>query len=106
MYESIDTIWDRLVKDANGNGIPNAKDLKENIKNTKSFMDRREKLLDYYFHKIHVAFVEGQLGTIVDLAEAGCIIDKLIIATVQKELELKGYKFIEIDQTKFMIRWD
>lgn len=101
-------IWEDLILKAKGNGIPDANDVLDALKKTKQFIDRKEKLLDFYYRKIEEAFKEGQCGAIIKLSEAGCIIDKETIKEVHKEMLEKNYRIIDIDEMKemYLIRWD
>lgn len=102
-----DKIWDNILKNTKSAiGIPYASELKEAIKLTKEYKDRLNKILDFYYHKINEAFVEGEFGTIANLSESNCFIDKEIIIKANDTLIDLGYKVIQTDVDKFLIRWD
>lgn len=102
-----DKIWDNIVKNTkSSSGIPYAIDLREAIELTQGYKNRLNKILDFYYHKINEAFVEGEFGTIANLSESNCLIDKETITKANNTLIELGYKVIEVDVDKFLIRWD
>ena len=55
-----DKILDNILNNTKSTmGIPYASELREGIKLTKGYKDRLNKILDFYYHKINEAFVEG-----------------------------------------------
>lgn len=103
-----DKIWDNIVKNTTNSpsGIPYAIDLRKSIILTQGYKNRLNKILDFYYHKINEAFVEGEFGTIANLSESNCLIDKETITKANKTLIELGYNVIEVDVDKFLIRWD
>jgi 5'(3')-deoxyribonucleotidase len=102
-----DQIWDNLIKNTkSSSGIPYASELKEAIKLTNGYKDRLIKILDFYYYRISEAFIEGNFGTIADLSKSNCLIDKETIEEANNVLKDLGYKIIEVDVDKFLIRWD
>jgi hypothetical protein len=102
-----DKIWDNILNNTKSSiGIPYASDLREAIKLTKGYKNRLNKILDFYYHKINEAFVEGEFGTIANLSESNCLIDKETITEANNTLIDLGYKIIEVNVDKFLIRWD
>jgi hypothetical protein len=102
-----DKIWDNILNNTKSSiGIPYASELREAIKLTKGYKNRLDKILDFYYHKINEAFVEGEFGTIANLSESNCLIDKETITEANRTLIDLGYKIIQTDVDKFLIRWD
>lgn len=102
-----DQIWDNLIKNTKSSlGIPYASELREAIKLTNGYKDRLNKILDFYYYRISEAFIEGGFGTIVDLSKSNCLIDKETIEKANNVLKDLGYKVIQAEIDKILIRWD
>lgn len=106
--DTIDKIWDELVNTTINEGIPLAKDLKKALKQTKEYQRRKSNLLDFYYVKIHEAFIENSFGVIVSLSKSNLLLDKETINTVHDELMDFGYtiKTLDADREEYLVRWD
>ena len=102
-----DQICDNIIKNTkSSSGIPYASELREGLKLTNGYKDRLNRILDFYYHKISEAFIEGNFGTIANLAKSNYLIDKKTIEEANNVLKELGYKVIQADIDTFLIRWD